>query len=185
MDKEKAKKNASKVYFAVKNNIAGVIITASLLTIFATAAGEYNTQNDPLVSLSYVQNMRTELKAEIKAEMQSEIAQMVRDEIANQAAGGGTDSGVEYDYVTVTLNAGQKLMAKSSCELMVRAGSCKAISPSSTQTLIDKSSSTSLSNGMDIVKNHLISIPKADGRGVVAVWNGTEIMVRGDYEIVS
>ncbi len=186
MNKKNAAEKAKKVYYAIKNGIAGVIITAALLSIFATATGDgYVTSDDPLVSLSYVEKMRDELKAEIKKEMEAQIEQMVRDAVADISASGGGNIAVEYVYESVKLNAGEKLIARSGCELLLISGSCKAVTPSVTQTLIDKSSDTSLSNGMDIVKNHLISIPKADGRGIVAVWNGTEIMVRGDYEIVS
>ncbi len=183
MNKHKIKETCKKAYFTFKNCFAGIVIFASLLAVFATAAGEYNTQTDPLVSLSYVEKVRKELKAEIKAEMEASISDMVREEVAKQSQGGG--STVEYVFQNVTLNAGDKIIAKSACEILVRSGACKAITPSSSQTLLDKTSSTSLSNGMDVVKNHLISVPKADGRGIISVWNGTEIMIRGDYEILS
>ncbi len=182
MNKERIKRAVGKAYFTLKNYFAWVMVFAVMLAVFATAAGEYNTKNDPLVSLSYVEKLRTELKAEIKAEMEDSIADMVKEEIAKQSQGGGN---AEYVFKTITLKVGEKLIAKSSCEIMVRAGACKAITPSVSQSLIDKTTDTSLSNGMDIVKNHLISVPKADGRGIISVWNGTEIMIRGDYEIVS
>ncbi len=190
MNKEKTVKFAKKAYYTVKNCIAGAIITAALLCIFVTAAGDnYVTSDDPLVSLSYVEKLRAEIKSEVKAEvraeMQTQISELVKEEVAkqiNSGVGGGT---ADYSFVTVTLQAGEKLMAKSSCELLVRSGSCKAITPSSSQALIDKTNDTSIQNGADVVKNHLISIPKADGRGVIAIWSGTEIIIRGEYEIVS
>lgn len=174
------------IYYRVKNSIGGIIIATAVcsLLITATGDGDYVTKDDPLVSLSYVEKMREEIKAEVKAEMEDKIAEMVRDEVAKQSTGGGAGT-ADYNYENVALRVGEKLMAKGNCELLLRSGSAKAVCPSQSQCLTDKTTEISLKNGADILKNHLISIPKADGRGIVSTLNGTEVMVRGEYEIVS
>ncbi len=180
------KKNIGKIYTTIKNSIGGVIIVGTLCCMLVTATGEagYSTKDDPLVSLSYVEKMREEIKTEVKAEMEAKLAQLVRDEVAKQSQGGGSSS-TSYEYENVALKLGERLMPKGSCELLLRSGSAKAVCPSTSQTLTDKTTDLSLANGATILKNHLISIPRGDGRGVVCTQNGTEIMVRGEYEIVS
>ncbi len=174
------------IYYKVKNSVGGMIIVTAICSLLVTATGDgdYNTKSDPLVSLSYVEKMREEIKAEVKAEMEDKIAEMVRDEVAKQSTGGAV-SFSDYNYENVALAAGEKIIAKGSCELLLRAGSAKAVCPALSQCLIDKTTELSLNNGADVLKNHLISISKADGRGIVSTINGTEVMIRGEYEIVS
>ncbi len=156
-----------------------VLMLSIMFTAFATATGEtYNTEEDPLVSLSYVNAEIEKLKAEMKAEMEA----YVRDEIAKNSVGGSMSPQVVFS--TEKLSAGQKIVALGACDLILLTGSAKAVCPSATQTLTDKTTETSLINNSDVLKNHYILIPKADGRGICCTSSGTEIMIKGEYKVI-
>lgn len=156
-----------------------VLMLSIMFTAFATATGEtYTTEEDPLVSLSYVNAEMEKLKQEMKAEMEA----YVREEIAKNSVGGSSSQQVVFS--TEKLNAGQKIVALGACDIILLTGSVKAVCPSATQTLTDKTTETSLLNNSDISKNHYVIIPKADGRGICCTSSGTEIMIKGEYKVI-
>lgn len=156
-----------------------ILILCVMFTAFATATGEtYTTEDDPLVSLSYVNAEIDKVKAELKAEMEA----YVREEIAKNSVGGSGTNQVVFS--TEKLNAGQKVVALGACDVILLTGSAKAVCPSNTQTLTDKTTENSIINNGEIIKNHYIIMPKADGRGICCTSSGTEIMIKGEYKIV-
>lgn len=156
-----------------------ILVMCVIFTAFATAAGEtYTTAEDPLVSLSYVNAEMEKLKAELKSEMEA----YVRDEIAKNSVGGGDGNYVVF--TTETLKAGQKIVALGACDIILLTGSAKAVCPTDTQRLTDKTTETSIPNNGDIIKNHYVLLPKADGRGICCTSSGTEIMIKGEYKII-
>lgn len=156
-----------------------ILVMCVIFTAFATAAGEtYTTEEDPLVSLSYVNSELEKLKTQLKSEMEA----YVREEIAKNSVGGGDSNQVVF--TTETLNAGQKIVALGACDVILLTGSAKAVCPTDSQRLTDKTTETSIPNNGDIIKNHYILLPKADGRGICCTSSGTEIMIKGEYKII-
>lgn len=159
--------------------LSTVLVISVMFSAFATATGEtYTTEDDPLVSLSYVNAEIEKVKSELKAEME----EYVREEIAKNSVGGSGTAQVVF--TTEKLNAGQKIVALGACDLILLTGSAKSVCPSATQTLTDKTTETSLLNNAEISKNHYIIIPKADGRGICSTSSGTEIMIKGEYKVI-
>lgn len=104
------------------------------------------------------------------------------------APGTDTDPLVTKSYVdqyalwqVVNLKAGQKLMAGAGTELILRAGSANAVT-SPGGGLSDVTAGKDLSGGVALVANHLVIVPRADGRGVAAVTDAV-FLVRGAYTI--
>ena len=156
-----------------------ILVMCVIFTAFATAAGEtYTTEEDPLVSLSYVNSELEKLKTQLKSEMEA----YVREEIAKNSVGGGDSNQVVF--TTETLNAGQKIVTLGACDVILLTGSAKAVCPTDSQRLTDKTTETSIPNNGDIIKNHYILLPKADGRGICCTSSGTEIMIKGEYKII-
>ena len=156
-----------------------ILIMCVLFTAFATASGDtYTTEEDPLVSLSYVNAEIEKLKTQLKSEMEA----YVREEIAKNAVGGGDGNYVVF--TTETLKAGQKVIALGACDVILLTGSAKAVCPTDSQRLTDKTTETSIANNGNIIKNHYILLPKADGRGICCTSSGTEIMIKGEYKII-
>ena len=91
-------------------------------------------------------------------------------------------------YAVVNLAAGQTIYASVySCEVIVRSGSTKVVSPFTVkweeQGVSDVTDGTEIYNEGAVPTNHTIIIPRDDGRGITALEGGAWIMVRGDYII--
>jgi len=120
------------------------------------AAGEPlpGSEQDPLVSKSYVDSKIEALLSQLSTGAQMEV---------------------------VELPAGQKLIARAGTELIVRSGSAVVID-SELGGLCDVTAGKDLRKGENAPANHLLLVPRDDGRGIQAV-SGTIVMVRGTYTL--
>ena len=99
-----------------------------------------------------------------------------------------TDPLVSKSYVDlyaqwqiVNLEPGQRLMAQAGAEIILRAGkACVIASPAG--GLADVTAGRDLGQGLALVANHLLIVPRSDGRGVEALTR-TVLMVRGAFTI--
>ncbi len=84
-------------------------------------------------------------------------------------------------YQVVHMQAGQKMVGKAGTELIVRSGEVTAID-NGVDGLSDITGGTDLKTGTTCKINHLLLVPRDDGRGVKA---GTEayVMVRGGFTL--
>ena len=157
-----------------------------IVGITALAATNYGTQGDPLVTLSYLNDvLRPELDAEFDSmlgeksdELKEEFDAAVKeleDKYANSSAGGSMST-----YSVVTIENGQKLTGAVGTEIMLRVGSAKVSAPAS-PGLIDTTTGGTLDNGGQLVKNHLYMVT-IDGRAIVSTGH-TLVVVRGAYSI--
>lgn len=169
---------------------AGLAVTAVLLGA-ALAAGQQGTQDDPLVTLSYlnqkaVPTVLAQVDAKLAEREQTLTAQLeetvqtfskaMEEKLA--AAGGGP--GQSAAFVVVDVAAGQRLTAGAGCELMLRVGSAVCFTDAS-PGLIDMTDGGTLDNGGALVKNHLYMATMA-GRGFTAQ-EAVKVLVRGSYTI--
>ncbi|MGI6643902.1 MAG: hypothetical protein ACOX3V_07935 [Bacillota bacterium] len=81
----------------------------------------------------------------------------------------------------VEVPAGKALIGSAGTELILRAGTAKAID-SDMGGLSDVTDGADLREGHPIPRNHLLIIPRDDGRGILAV-NAIIVLVRGSYAI--
>lgn len=93
-------------------------------------------------------------------------------------------------FAVVNLKEGETLFASvNACEVIVRSGQTKVVSPFTVkweeQGVSDTTDGKELYNGTSIPNNHTILIPRDDGRGIVGGAGGAWLMVRGDYIIKS
>lgn len=97
-------------------------------------------------------------------------------------------------YQVICVKAGQKLICNGgndvSTELILRSGEAVAVSQYAAsgayaQGLSDATTSTEIYNGQALTINHLIIIPRGDGRGVKVTSEEAYFLVRGVYEIVN
>lgn len=140
---------------------SAVIILGSKMTF-----SEPGSESDPLVSLSYVNNKIEQIKEYIDVKLSS-----------SQASEG---TGLEI----VELMEGECLVGKSGTEIILRGGKSTAYGVEVDKGLSD------LTDGKDIDSknnylpaNHLLLIPRDDGRGAYAVTDSI-FLVRGRYEII-
>ena len=156
-----------------------LLVLAGVLSMTVTLAAEPGSSNDPLVTLSYLNETFMD---SIMQKVDQKIAAR-NSQIAQQLGGqsGGIASGTAASFTVVTLSSGQILTGDIGCEVMLRVGTAVCVSPSS-PGLIDESSAATLNNGGALVQNHLYMMT-IEGRGVKATAATTKLLVRGSYTI--
>ncbi|MGI6345014.1 MAG: hypothetical protein ACOX18_08175 [Bacillota bacterium] len=144
----------------------------ALIAIAALAAGIWmghsyadsnspapGSEADPLITKSYVDQALAELKDSLSGEGPGAIALEV-----------------------VTVPAGQRLIGYAGTELILRAGQARAVAPSVDNGLPDLTAGTNLPPDATIPANHLLLLPRDDGRGLQAITD-LIVMVRGRWTI--
>jgi len=111
-----------------------------------------------------------------------------RGQAATVAPGSYEDPLVSQSYLeqfieltVVELAAGQRLEGGAGTQIVLRSGQARAIG-SASGGLCDVTAGKDLVNNERIAANHLLLVPRADGRGILAeskLW----VMVRGIYTI--
>lgn len=193
-----------------KSKIIAAATAASMLTcaLALWVQGDeliYDSQNDPLVSLSYINDVviaeydkklddiekkisdLTKENEELKnknnslqillsaADEQISELQTKLSEISDTAASG---------YEIVCLKKGQKLLATEPCEIILRSGTAIVVSITS-NGVNDLTSGVELANAESAPIFHSLLIPRGnDGRGIQVTSTEAYIMVRGGHEIV-
>lgn len=102
------------------------------------------------------------------------------------STGGSTTPVLGIDtFKVVELDEGQVINGGEGTEFIVRAGSATAVIGASAKGgLTDITSGENLAHGDEAAQNHMILVPRNDGRGLQATSDGTTfIMVRGNYSI--
>lgn len=138
----------------MKNKTLALIVAlAAVLSLSAFAVfADPGTSDDPLVSKSYVDAQIASVKA--------------------QSSG---------TYSIVHIDAGQSVIGEEGTEIIVRAGVVTAID-NGENGVSDITSGKDLMSGTEVGLNHLLLIPRDDGRGVKA-WTESYLMVRGGYSL--
>lgn len=158
-----------------RRNIINLIIVLilGLVTTVVAANLEPGSEQDPIVTKSYVD------------EQIEEIKDFIEDKIDNLKVNKNTSSKTDYTFEPIKVNKNLSIIGKQGTEIIVRSGEGKAI------TLIKDGIENGLqdiTDGVDLRKdevvplNHLIIIPRDDGRGIKFTVE-SYIMIRGDYTI--
>jgi len=154
-----------------------LVISSTLMT--AALAAEVGSSGDPLVTLSYLNEVFMD---EILDRVDEKIAERNRDiakEMGNQMGSGSASSDT---FTVVTLAKGQTLTGDIGCEVLLRVGTAVCVAPSA-PGLIDETTAGTLNNSGALVTNHLYMMT-IEGRGVMATAETTKLLVRGSYTIM-
>jgi hypothetical protein len=139
---------------------------AVLLLGSSVVFSEPGDENDPLVTLSYVNRSIEQVKSYIDTKLGS--------------AGGNTD-GVDNSLEVVNVSRGQFLIADAGTEIILRSGNATAVI-SDLGGLSDVTAGVDIGKDVSIPSNHLLIIPRDDGRGVHCSTDSI-FLVRGGYQI--
>lgn len=144
----------------------GIGVGAALILIGGSVGfSQPGSQSDPLVTFSYVENRFEEIK-----------------EYINQKVGEpGKNNGEQSIWKVVNVSGGKSLIGKAGTEIILRSGQGIAISNIS-NGLSDVTMGEDLKMGTNIAKDHMLIIPRDDGRGVKCTVDSI-FMVKGDYTI--
>jgi len=138
-------------------------------TISAAAAGTAGTQNDPLVTLSYLQN---QLTPQLLNQFDGDLSKAVSQLQSEMQSGGG----VTTTYQLVTLSDGQRLIGQAGTEVLLRGGT---VTLQGSVALLDTTGGGALSAGAALSVNHLCMF--ADNGGVIQAAGTATLLVRGSY----
>ncbi len=153
-------------------SFAVCILLSLPITLSAGGAG---SSEDPLVTYSYINGtFKRELKQELLTEIKAEV----------------NDTAAVSGYKVERLTNGQSLRATDACEIILRSGGAVVFVESEENIqaglgLSDCTEGIELINGVAVPKQHLLIIPRGDGRGVTVNTAEAYIMVRGTYEIIN
>lgn len=180
-----------------------IALTATSIMVSGDEAG-YDSANDPLISLSYIEKVLTPKYEEKideltkKYENATEIITMLQStltkaegkisELEKKLANGDTDTEVSTPvssgYEVVYMKKGAKMLAKTPCEIILRTGSAIVVSITS-NGLNDITNGDELLNAVGVPLYHCLLVPRGnDGRGIQITSSDAYVMVRGEYEIV-
>lgn len=178
--------------------VLAVALTLSLPFVLS-AAGNAGTADDPLVTLSYInQTLKPEMTQQIHdqvyAELHKEIWTTLSEDLKAEILASvgietpGTPT-AKADYEVVMLEKGQMLNAKGACEIILSSGSalCYVTSQENIDAgvgLRDCTSGSEITNGNPVPLCHYVIIARGDGRGALVTSDIAYFMVRGAYEIV-
>jgi len=142
--------------------ISALVIAIGCIAISYADGSNPGTASDPIVTKAYVDKAIEELKSSI----------------ASQSAV-GTGSNASWEVVFV--ETGKSIIGGQGTEIIVRSGQAEAID-NGANGLSDLTAATEPKSGEKVLNNHLLLVPKADGRGL-KITEGAWLMVLGSYEI--
>lgn len=146
-----------------------LILAIALTAVIYAAPGD---SNDPIVVLSYLNDRIKALISDYKLDEMENLQKKVDNLIS---------SGGSAALEVVEIYAGEKLIAGAGTELILRGGKAFVIG-SEKGGISNVTIGKDFVSGMEFVANHLMIVPRDDGRG--AYTNDYAIfMVRGTYEI--
>lgn len=150
----------------------GAAAAATVICGAAAVSAQPGDNSDPVVTKSYIDKVVSELKEYVDAG-----AQKTQDSGVQAPAA----SGVSSAYQVLDVLEGQKITLGEGTEFILRAG--RGVIFATVQGgIADTTDGKDLSSGEMVPLNHLLIVPRADGRGFTA---GTDsvVMVRGSYQI--
>jgi hypothetical protein len=165
--------------------LGGTLIVAMMAGAFFLGRAQAGTNApgspaDPLVTKSYVDQVAAGFatKTEVQQALQAASAATQSASSALQAAQSAAaqvESALSFRVMTIP--AGQKLVGGAGAEIVLRSGTAKIVG-SAAGGVLDTSAGRDAANGETAPANHLLVVPRADGRGLLAVTD-TIVMVRG------
>lgn len=158
------------------------------------ALNEPGSLDDPLVTQSYVEKRIEQIKYYIDQKIQevyksvnlntTNVQALIKEnqELKERLSELEQNKNVANSKLEVVeLRNGQKLICKAGTEIILRGGKAKAIA-GELGGLSDVTGAVDIKMDQNIPPNHLLIIPRDDGRGVY-VDEYAIFMVRGEYEI--
>ena len=162
----------------LKKSLVIFALIVALLTFGVSADEAYSTKNDPLVSLSYVNDvLGPQIMAQVLEKIESQYVKI--SDLIDMSTG---------ELTLITLSKGDTLMSKGVCEIVLLSGNATTLITAASnieagQGLVDVTDGTMVTNGTLIKANHKVIIPKADGRGIIVTGDSVTLLVRGAYTV--
>lgn len=168
----------------MKKTIIFVLIFALLLSVVIFASP--GDTSDPIVVLSYLNQRLNSLINDYKLDtiksMQAKIDSLESKLSSSGNNTSGDNSSSSREFAIVKINKGEKLIAQSGTEFILRGGEAYIIG-SDLGGISDVTVGYDFTTDMKVRDNHYMIVPRSDGRGVYTK-DYALLMIRGAYEIV-
>jgi hypothetical protein len=149
--------------------VCGVVVLCAVTGTVAYSSG-VGTGSDPLVTKSYVDAQIEKIKTS-----QSQNTSTTTTTQSSQS------TATETGYKTVSVPVGKKILGGDGTEIILRAGK-GFVYITGKDGIADITTGQNLTAGVSVTQNHLLVVPRGDGRGIMvseAAW----FLVKGDYTI--
>ncbi|QEK11445.1 hypothetical protein FQB35_03135 [Crassaminicella thermophila] len=150
--------------------ISTVVISFSYIVMAISA--EPGSEEDPLVTKSYVEKRNQQLKFYIEESIKN---------LQERLGQGDNEENTTNGYEVINVAKGNRLVLGKSAEVILRAGKATVIQ-SQSGGLADVTIGRDLKQDENFPANHLLIVPRDDGRGAIAVTDCI-FMVKGSYHI--
>ena len=167
-----------------RNIIILLTLTLTFGWMFLAFAADPGSDKDPLISLSYFENKIEELKSSITNTLSKDLTDKF-DELKtsfDKTVKEIKDKGVAAPstFEVINVNENESIICEAGTEIIVRSGKFTAIG-SVSGGISDVTAGRDLAAGEEISNNHLLIVPKSDGRGITSKIAGA-VMVKGDFK---
>ncbi len=165
--------------------IVATLVSSVLMTTFTTSivsGADAGSNSDPLVARSYVDSKIAELKTYIDTSIASAIANINSSNNNNTDNNNTTTTPSSSQYTVVPVSKGQTIIGGEGTEMILRSGRATVVSTTS-NGLVDMTTGIDALANSEVQKNHLMIVPRNDGRGFKVTTDNTNVMIRGNYEI--
>jgi len=154
--------------------VLGIAVVHIVQIVNAASTVEPGSEDDPVVSQSYVDEQINSLKSSLdEMTKKYEEAQERLKEIESYGK-----------FVPLELNKGQVLIAGESAEIILRGGKALAIGgEGGGLSDITSGSGADVNTDQEVPLNHLLLISRNDGRGIKVVSEKAWVLVKGPYTI--
>ena len=165
-----------------KKAIIGIIAAGSVIlgAVYSMgASGNPGSEADPLVTKSYVDSKLSEL-SNSSSNSNIDTDAIVSKVLAQVNTKIQSSAGI---YTPLNIKEGDVMIAEEGTEIILRSGIAKAHIPGE-NGISDVTVGKDIYNGENISQNHLLIVPRSDGRGLIA---STEcwILVKGGYKFLN
>ncbi|MDR0819911.1 MAG: hypothetical protein LBN43_10120 [Oscillospiraceae bacterium] len=168
---------SAKAVIAAAAAIAALMFAVGIISM--AAAGKPGSADDPLITLSYLNDVVTkQITEQTSKEITDKLAALEIELNAKIDANTGTIGAVQDKFKVVTLEAGQTITLSVGAELIHRLGNVTCVAGAA-PGLIDSTDGSVLDNGKALAKNHLY-LATVEGRGIQASEKST-VVIRGAY----
>ncbi|QXM05319.1 hypothetical protein [Crassaminicella indica] len=164
-------KKSQRSLLIIMSTCIGLLLFSYVAIAMSSEAG---SQEDPLVSRGYVEHRINQLKYYIDEKIKEALE---KNDTSNYQ---GNVQGAVFEIIEV--QKGQRVIGGASTEMIIRSGQAAAIA-SESGGVADLISGKDLKSGELIPLNHLLLLPRGDGRGVQVLMDKTYILIKGSYEI--
>ncbi|HBY20529.1 MAG TPA: hypothetical protein DEG71_05895 [Clostridiales bacterium] len=170
-----------------------ILLSGAIIFNIVQAAGSTpGSDSDPLITSSYLDKKMQEIVTTLqnsdkttetalnqKIQQTSESLSAMDKKVDDLSKQIGQTSAQGFEVIN--LSTGKRMICEASTEVILRSGKASVVSETSAG-LSDVTAGGDIKAGETIVKDHLLIIPRSDGRGVRAETT-VVIMVKGKYEI--